>query len=306
MRLGFSACGMAQACAVESSHADFFTHWVERGCHADMNYLERHADKRFHPSLLVEGTRTIVSVALNYYPSVFLPDGQPQISWYAYGQDYHDVMRVKLQQLFDAICAVHPDISVSGRCFCDTAPLLERYWAWQAGLGWLGRNKQLVIPHAGSTFFLGEILLNMDADHYDSPMDSKCGTCSRCIDACPVQALSSDGGLDARRCLSYLTIEHRGDIPHDAVTKMSTCFYGCDRCQQVCPHLCHATPTKEQAFMPRQELLEMGWEEWQQLTEEKYRSLFKGSAVKRAKFSGLCRNIKAMLKTQQGEPSDFT
>lgn len=295
-RLGFYACGVAEARPVSAEHTAFFSDWIQRGGHAGMKYLEGHADKRFDPTQLVEGCRSIVSVALNYYPAELIPEDQPQIAWYAYGQDYHDVMRKKLQELFEAIRRAHPDVPLSGRCFCDTAPVLERYWAWQCGLGWLGRNKQLIIPQAGSTFFLGEVFLTCESDAYDSPMQSKCGSCTRCINHCPVHALSEERGLDARRCLSYLTIENRGEIPAEAAEKMSPCFYGCDRCQQACPHMRYASPTAEPAFAPKAELLRMTSADWQNLTEESYQRLFKGSAVKRAKFSGLRRNIAAMAE----------
>lgn len=297
-RLGFSACGMAKAGPVEQSHAVFYADWVACECHADMSYMERNVEKRIDPTLLVEGCRTIVSVALNYYPATFIPKDQPQISWYAYGKDYHDVMRMKLHELYESIASIHPDIKISGRCFCDTAPILERYWAWQCGLGWLGRNKQLIIPHAGSAFFLGEILLSVEADDYDEPIKSNCGTCTKCIDSCPMQALSLEKGLDARRCLSYLTIENRGGIPAEAAEKMYPCFYGCDRCQQVCPHMRHPLPTSEAAFTPSSDLLQMTSEDWQNLTEQTYQRLFKGSAIKRAKISGLRRNVEAMFEAE--------
>lgn len=304
-RLGFSACGIAKAGPVEQSHAVFYADWVACGCHADMSYMERNVEKRIDPTLLVEGCRTIVSVALNYYPATFIPKDQPQISWYAYGKDYHDVMRMKLHELYESIAAIHPDIKISGRCFCDTAPILERYWAWQCGLGWLGRNKQLIIPHAGSAFFLGEILLAVETDDYDEPIKSNCGTCTKCIDSCPMQALSLEKGLDARRCLSYLTIENRGEIPVEAASKMHPYVYGCDRCQQVCPYLKFAVPTHEKDFSPTSELLSMDWNSWKELTQESYQRVFKGSAVKRAKYPGLQRNVHALSIAEKQDDDTF-
>lgn len=295
--LGFYACGMAPAEPVDALHAAFFTRWLREGRQGEMAYMANYADKRTDPSLLVEGARTVVSVALNYYPGEKLPEDRPQLSWYAYGQDYHDLMRQKLQALLSRLQACHiPSGTLQGRCFCDTAPILERYWAWRCGLGWLGKHTQLVIPRAGSAFFLGELILNLPSDRYDSPMPPHCGTCRKCVDACPVGALSETEGLDARRCLSYLTIENRGEIPEEAAGKMAPYFYGCDRCLRACPHLSHATPTREEGLKPRKELLDMTAERWQQLTVEEYRALFKGSAVKRAKYEGLMRNISAMNK----------
>lgn len=293
-RLGFYACGMAPAEPVDARHAAFFIRWLKEGKQGGMAYMAHYVDKRTDPSLLVEDAHTVVSVALNYYPAERLPEGRPQLAWYAYGQDYHDLMRRKLQTLLSRLQSYHIPGTLQGRCFCDTAPILERYWAWRCGIGWPGKHTQLVVPRAGSAFFLGELVLNLPADRYDSPMQPHCGTCRKCIEACPVGALSETGGIDARRCLSYLTIENRGEIPAEAAGKMAPYFYGCDRCLHACPHLSHATPTEEEALRPRKELLDMTAERWQRLTVEEYRMLFKGSAVKRAKYEGLMRNIRAM------------
>lgn len=290
-RLGFSACGIAPAEVVDSSDADFYTSHISAGRHGTMDYLARNLDKRFNPSLLHEGTRSIVSVAMNYYPEHRLADSQYQFAWYAYGKDYHDVVRERLQQLLARLQQLYPGLT--GRAFCDTAPVLERYWAWRCGLGWIGRSTQLVIPHAGSCFFLGELFLTLPADTYDTPTPNRCGTCRACIEACPMHALSDDG-LDARRCLSYLTIENRGDIPSDASERMDNCIYGCDRCLKACPHNRFSQPTTVAEFAPSPEFLSMSREAWHSLTPDDYRRLFKGSAVKRAKYDGLLRNIKAV------------
>ena len=204
-------------------------------------------------------------------------------------------MRQKLNSLLETLRHSTPEGTLQGRAFCDTAPVLERYWAWQCGLGWIGRHTQLVIPRAGSAFFLGELMLNLPADAYDAPFPTdRCGTCRRCIEACPTQALEEGRGLDARRCLSYLTIENRGGIPEEAAARMYPYFYGCDRCLRACPHLRSAPPATEPAFTPRPELLQMEEEDWMALDMERYRMLFKGSAVKRAKYEGLIRNLKAL------------
>lgn len=296
--LGFSACGMAKAGPVSTDHADFFRKWLLKGCQADMAYMECHTDKRLDPTLLMERATTVVSVALNYFPSRQIPSSGLQLSWYAYGKDYHDVMKEKLYQLLNRI-QCRAGFSVNGRAFCDTAPVLEKYWACQCGIGWIGKHTQLIVPHAGSTFFLGELLLDCVADHYDKPIQRDCGTCRRCVEACPVGALIPTEGLDARRCLSYLTIENRGDIPVDATSKMYPYFYGCDRCLKACPHLAFSEPSQEDAFCLKPELMEMTEEKWMNLSVDDYRRLFKGSAVKRAKYEGLKRNLEAMMRNKK-------
>lgn len=248
-------------------------------------------DKRLDPRLLVEGARTILSVALNYYPAEKLSGWA--LSRYVYGQDYHEVMKARLRQL---AAHIPPKEGYETRVFVDTAPLDERYWAWRCGLGWQGRSGQLILPKGGTYFFLGEIVLPYEADVYDTPIENRCGTCHACVDACPGLALRGDGTLDANRCLSYLTIENRGDLPPGTGQKMGTCFYGCDRCAEVCPWNRFAKPTEVEEFRPSEQLLKMTPEDWKQLTVEQYRAIFKGSAVKRAKFEGLKRNIKALDK----------
>ncbi|KAA6343742.1 Epoxyqueuosine reductase [termite gut metagenome] len=286
LRLGFSACGIASAGNV-NENIHYFREWIAAGHHAGMTYLENYFEKRHHPYLLVEGVRSIVSVALNYYPERLLDEEQYQFAYYAYGKDYHEVMCRKLNDLFSFIHKeLHP---VHGAVFCDTAPILERYWAWRAGLGWIGKNTQLVIPKSGSYFFLGELFLDMELI-YDSPFRREhCGSCIRCLNACPSKALEQPYKLNARRCLSYLTIENRGAIPEGAI--LGNRIYGCDECQKVCPWNRFAVPCNIQEFQPLPAFLEMRKKDWRALTEEQYRILFKGSAVKRAKYEGLKRNI---------------
>lgn len=297
LRLGFYSCGVAPAEPVEDGHRAYYEQWLQQEHQGSMGYLENHTDLRFDPRLLVPGTQSIVCVALNYYPAEQMPEAEGCLSWYAYGKDYHEVMKDRLRQLMARILEQVPEAvreeMAPGRAFCDTAPVLERYWAWKAGLGWIGRNHQLIIPQAGSTFFLGELFLTLPVDHYDLPQKNRCGHCHRCTDACPTQALTAEG-FDARRCLSYLTIENRGDIPEWAATRMAPCFYGCDRCQAACPYLRFAQPTREESFHPSEELKHMTRAQWQNLSVEDYRRLFRGSAVKRAKYEGLMRNIRAM------------
>lgn len=301
-RLGFYSCGIAPAEPVAEEHRRYFEDWLQQGAYGSMDYLANHAAMRFDPRELVPGTRSIVCVALNYYPSEFMDEQEGCLSWYAYGKDYHEVMKDKLRRLMAYILNLVPEDAqaeiLPGRVFCDTAPVLERYWAWKAGLGWIGRNHQLIIPQAGSTFFLGEIFLTLPVDSYDSPQKNRCGHCRKCLDACPTRALTAEG-FDARHCLSYLTIENRDEIPQWAATHMEPCFYGCDRCQASCPHLRFTRPTQEKEFHLREELKQMTRQQWQQLSVEDYRKLFRGSAVKRAKYEGLMRNIRAMNHPDQ-------
>lgn len=295
--LGFFVCGFARACTVTNAMRTHYTEWLAKGGNADMHYLENYLDKRFDPRLLMPGVKTIVVVALNYYPAHRLPEGEPQIADYALGQDYHDIVKGKLRQL-----AARAGIT-EYRTFVDTAPVLERYWAVQAGLGWIGKNQMLIIPHAGSEFFLGELFITEELEP-DKPLLNRCGRCHRCIDACPTHALSLPAkpvegygeitGFASERCLSYQTIENRGALSEEAVTALGDMFYGCDRCQRACPWNRFATPCATPEFHPREELLSMTRQKWDNLSVEDYRRLFKGSAVKRAKYEGLKRNIDAL------------
>lgn len=297
LRLGFFVCGFAKAAPVTEAMRRHYLAWLANGGNADMVYLNNNLGKRFDPSLLVPGVKTIVVVALNYFPAKRLPEGEPQIADYALGLDYHDVVKHKLRQL-----AANVGIA-DYRAFVDTAPVLERYWAVQAGLGWIGKNQQLIIPHAGSEFFLGELFVNVDLPP-DEPKANRCGTCHRCVDACPTHAVSLPAKyvegygditrFDAGRCLSYQTIENRGELSGDAKATMGDTFYGCDRCQRACPWNRFAMPNTEPLLQPREELLGMTRQKWENMTVDDYRRLFKGSAVKRAKYEGLMRNIKAM------------
>ncbi len=302
LRLGFFVCGFAKAGPVTDAMRQHYLDWLAEGRNADMAYLNNNLDKRFDPRLLVPGVKTIVVVALNYFPAHRLPEGEPQIADYALGLDYHDIVKQKLRQL-----AANVGIT-DYRAFVDTAPVLERYWAVQAGLGWIGKNQQLIIPHAGSEFFLGELFiadeLQPDALQPDELKPNRCGTCHRCVDACPTHAISLPAKhvegygditrFDARRCLSYQTIENRGELADEAKAAMGDTFYGCDRCQRACPWNRFATPNTEPQLQPREELLAMTRQKWDNLTVEDYRRLFKGSAVKRAKYEGLMRNINAL------------
>lgn len=305
-RLGFFACGIAKAAPVEKNVAEAYRKWLENGEEASMAYMTNYLEKRLNPALLVPGVRSIVSLAMNYAPAQQLPEGEYQLAAYALGQDYHDLMKQRLRELAVNIGAPM-ELFQKGKksqsadekeetgwgIFCDTAPVLERYWAQKAGLGWVGRNHQLIIPHAGSMFFLGEVFLPFAVDVYDTPMQSRCGSCHRCIDACPTHAIIPDEDFHADRCLSYQLIENRGELSDEAKAAMGDTIYGCDRCQTACPWNRFATPNTEPALQPKPELLSMSKEAWHNLSVEDYRRLFKGSAVKRVKFDGLKRNIDA-------------
>lgn len=297
LRLGFSVCGYAKAGPVSDEMAQTLDHWVNNGCHADMGYMERNRHLRLDPTQLVPGCRTLIVVALNYYPQQTLPSDEYQIAYYAYGADYHRVVKDKLYQLLAYIKTLVPE--VEGRAFCDTAPLLERYWAMEAGLGFMGLNRTLIIPDQGSYFFLGVLAVDVELEEssYDGPLT--CGNCKRCLIACPTGALTKDG-IDCRRCLSYLTIEHRGEIPHEIGSKMGNRIYGCDTCQRVCPHNRFAEPAAEAAFALPSEVASLTCGDWHQLTPERYRQLFKGSAIERAGYEGLKRNI-ALLQAVKND-----
>ena len=308
VRLGFDACGLARVTPVDTSTADAFNRWIAEGHHGDMDYMNRYGDARFHPESVLPGCRTIVSLALSYRPQTTIPVDQPQIAYYAYGRDYHDVMKQKIRELAVALGlnaastqSSSPDVVAGGsfRVAVDTAPILERYWAVKAGLGWIGRNHNLIIPHKGSFVVLGELLLTAEVDIYDSPITNHCGSCHRCIDACPTCALT-DEGIDARRCLSYLTIEHRGPFSPeqaDLVRRQPAprYIYGCDRCQLACPHNRLSDNSGDPGIPLNTSLLSITAADWKALTREQYQQLFRGSAVKRAKYEGLMRNIPSVI-----------
>lgn len=287
-RIGFDGCGISQAGYLREE-APRIACWLEKRYQGDMGYMEKNLEKRLDPRKLVEGTRSVISVILNYYPSARQQDPEaPVISKYAYGKDYHDVIREKLNALLRYIDSkVTP---VSGRAFVDSAPVLDRAWAARSGLGWIGKNTCLISPVSGSWFFIGSLMVNVTLA-YDNPIQDFCGDCNRCIHACPTQALTAPRILDSNRCLSYLTIEHRGEIDPCFKQSFSNRAFGCDICQDVCPWNRRATPHKVKEFEPLAGLLEMTRQEWYTLDKDKYRSLFSKSAVKRTKFSGLRRNI---------------
>lgn len=291
-RLGFDACGIAQV-APADTEALYFDQWIAEGCHAGMKYMENYRDIRLNPAGLVDQARSVISVALNYYPKIRQEPDAPRVSFYAYGEDYHTVVKDKLRLLWQYIVEITDAdlaLSISARAFTDSAPILERYWAWKAGLGWIGKNTNLIIPGKGSFFFLGEIVTTLELD-YDTPQKSRCGQCTRCLDACPTGALERPHKLNAAKCLSYLTIEHKGEIPDEEAGRLENRLYGCDTCQEVCPWNRFATATPVEAFHPNPALLSLKKEDLQFFSREEYNRIFARSAVKRAKYEGLIRTI---------------
>jgi epoxyqueuosine reductase len=290
LRLGFAFAGFAKATRLDDA-ARRLEAWLQQGAHGRMAYMENHFDLRIDPTRLVPGAKTVICLAYNYHNPEKQQDADaPKISQYAYGEDYHLVIKDKLKALLEFI---RQEIgAVEGRCFVDSAPVMEREWAQRAGLGWNGRNTLTIHPRHGSYFFLAEIICDLELDT-DDPIRDHCGTCRRCIDACPTEAISPNGYLlDASKCISYLTIELREAIPTDFQDKMDNWMFGCDVCQEVCPWNRFATRHEEPAFEPHPDLLGMTRRDWLELTEEVFGRVFKKSAVKRAKYAGLQRNIR--------------
>jgi epoxyqueuosine reductase len=294
-RLGFMQCGIARATFLEEE-APKLEKWLQNNHHGQMGYMENHFDKRLDPRLLVEGSKSVISLSLNYYPGEQQRDPEaPKISKYAYGMDYHQVIKDKLFQLLNYI---RQEIGeVDGRAFVDSAPVLDRAWAKRAGIGWIGKNSNLINKKSGSFFFLAELIVDLDLE-YDQPFETDhCGTCTKCIDACPTEAILSPSVIDARKCISYLTIELREEIDQGFKDKMDNWMFGCDVCQDVCPWNRFAVPHTEPQFTPNAQLLQMKKEDWLDITEDVFKTIFKNSAVKRTKFKGLTRNIDFIKKT---------
>ncbi len=291
-RLGFLSCGISKAGFLEE-HAPRLEKWLKQGMHGEMKYMENHFDKRLDPTKLVEGAKSVVSLLLNYYPEQNQKDtSAPKISKYAYGTDYHFVIKDKLKQLLQFI---QEEIGeVNGRAFVDSAPVLDKAWAAKSGLGWMGKNTNLITQKVGSFYFIAELIIDLELQ-YDAPTTDHCGTCTACIDACPTQAIVEPYVVDGSKCISYFTIELKDNIPVSYKGKFDNWMFGCDVCQDVCPWNRFSKPHNEPAFNPHPDLLEMTKKDWEELTEETFKKVFKKSAVKRTKFSGLKRNI-AFLK----------
>ncbi len=289
MRLGFMACGISKADFLEEE-APRLENWLKNNHHGEMAYMENHFDKRLDPRLLVEDAKSVVSLTLNYYSEEKqLDEDAPKISKYAYGTDYHTVIKEKLKEL---LAFINDEIGeVAGRCFVDSAPVMDKAWAQKSGLGWRGKNSNLISKDAGSFFFLAELIIDLELE-YDHPfVADHCGSCTRCIDACPTDAIMAPYVVDGSKCISYLTIELKNEIPNEFKGKMENWMFGCDICQDVCPWNRFATQHQEPAFMPALELLQLNKSELIEMTDDVFKQVFKGSAVKRTKFNGLKRNI---------------
>lgn len=295
LRLGFMQCGIAKAGFLEEE-APRLEAWLQQGRHGEMAYMENNFDKRLDPRLLVEDARSVISLSLNYYPESQQQDAHaPKISKYAYGEDYHIVIKDKLFLLLQFI-EEHIG-AVNGRAFVDSAPVLDRAWAQKAGIGWMGKNSNIISKKSGSFFFLAELIIDLELQYDDAFATDHCGTCTKCIDACPTDAILSPYIIDAGKCISYLTIELKEEIPATFGGKMDNWMFGCDICQDVCPWNRFSVPHTEPAFQPKENLLQMKQEDWQDITEEVFKQLFKNSAVKRTKFKGLTRNIEFLKQT---------
>ena len=288
MRLGFSFCGFSKVRKLEEE-AVLLEQWLKNGMHGKMKYMENYFDMRIDPSKLMPGAKSVVSLLLNYYTEEEQnPEAGYKISKYAYGKDYHKVIKAKLKELLHFI---HEKIGeVAGRAFVDSAPVLDKAWAKSSGLGWVGKNTNLINKKEGSFFFIAELILDLEFE-YDSPVADHCGTCTRCIDACPTDAIVEPYLVDGSKCISYFTIELKDKIPAEYKNKFDNWVFGCDICQDVCPWNRFSKPNTIPEFKPLPGLLEMKKEDWEEITEDIFKTIFEGSPLKRAGFEGLKRNI---------------
>jgi len=286
-RLGFLSCGISKSGFLEEE-APRLEQWLNKNQHGQMTYMENHFDKRLNPNLLVDDAKSVVSLLLNYYPSETQIEDTYKISKYAYGQDYHFVIKEKLKELLHSI---QENIGeVSGRAFVDSAPVLDKAWAAKSGLGWMGKNTNLITKSIGSFYFIAELIIDLELD-YDSATKDHCGTCTACIDACPTEAIVAPYVVDGSKCISYFTIELKDHIPTEMKGKFNDWAFGCDICQDVCPWNKFSKPHSEPLFNPNPELLSMSKKEWEEITKDTFEAVFKNSAVKRTKWEGLKRNI---------------
>lgn len=287
-RLGFDYCGISKAGFLEEE-APRLEKWLKSGMQGEMHYMENHFDKRLDPRILVPGAKSVISLLLNYYPSQKQNPEAPKISKYAYGTDYHFVIKDKLKHLYTYICENVGEIS--GRVFVDSAPVMDKAWAKRSGLGWIGKHSNLINKQSGSFHFIAELIIDLELE-YDGPVKDFCGTCTRCLDACPTGAIVEPYVVDGSKCISYFTIELKNQIPEEVKGKFQNWAFGCDICQDVCPWNRFSKPHHEPLFDPKPGLLQMNEEEWKEITEEVFNELFRNSAVKRTKYEGLKRNLK--------------
>lgn len=288
-RLGFLSCGISKAEFLEEE-APRLESWLHQNKHGKMHYMENHFDKRLDPTLLVEGSKSVISLTYNYYIDKLQQDpNAPKISKYAYGLDYHYVIKDKLNQLLEFIKEKIGD--VHGRAFVDSAPIMEKAWAKKSGLGWIGKNSNLITQKVGSFYFISELIVDLDLE-VDHAVTDHCGSCTACIDACPTEAITEPFQVDGSKCISYFTIELKDNIPNEMKGKLDHWAFGCDVCQDVCPWNRFSKQHSEPLFNPKPELLSMTKNDWEEITQETFNKVFKKSAVERTKYTGLKRNIK--------------
>ena len=287
LAFGFQSCGISKADFLEEE-APRLENWLKNNFNGEMRYMENHFDKRLDPRLLVEGCKSVISLSYNYFPEELQTNTDFKLSKYAYGEDYHEVIKEKLRSL---VAELQAEIGEFGfRVFVDSAPVLEKAWAKKSGIGWVGKNSNLITKKNGSFYFLAEIICDLELIQ-DSPVADYCGSCTKCIDACPTQAIISDKIIDGSKCISYATIELKDQIPDFFKDKMEDWMFGCDICQDVCPWNRFSAPTLEEKFRPNSEIKNFTKQEWKDITQEIFSSVFRKSAVKRTKFSGLKRNL---------------
>ncbi|MEO0038534.1 MAG: Epoxyqueuosine reductase [Bacteroidota bacterium] len=287
-RLGFLSCGISKAGFLEEE-APRLEAWLNKNHHGQMSYMENHFDLRLNPTLLVDDAKSVISLLLNYFPSEEQNTDSYKISKYAFGQDYHFVIKEKLKELLHTI---QSEIgAVSGRAFVDSAPVLDKAWAAKSGLGWIGKNSNLISQKTGSFYFIAELIIDLELE-YDHATTNHCGTCTACIDSCPTEAIVSPYVVDGSKCISYFTIELKDNLPQEMKGKFNDWMFGCDVCQDVCPWNRFSKPHSEPLFNPSKELLSFTKKDWEEITEDTFNKVFKNSAVKRTKLSGLSRNIK--------------
>ena len=286
-RLGFLSCGISKAQFLEEE-APRLESWLKKEMHGQMSYMENHFDKRLDPTVLVPGAKSVVSLLLNYYPKQQQHTDSYKISKYAYGTDYHFVIKDKLKELL--FCLREKIGDVNGRVFVDSAPVLDKAWAVRCGLGWMGKHSNVLTPKVGSFYFIAELIIDLNLE-YDTPVTDHCGSCTACIDACPTQAIIEPYVVDGSKCISYYTIELKEAIPNDVKGQFDNWMFGCDVCQDVCPWNRFSQSHREPLFNADQRLLDYTKGDWEEITEDVFKEIFKKSAVKRTKFMGLKRNI---------------
>lgn len=291
-RLGFLSCGISKAGFLEQE-APRLENWLNNQMNGQMIYMENHFDKRLNPTLLVDDAKSLISLLLNYYPSEIQNQDSYKISKYAYGQDYHHVIKEKLKELLHFIQTEIGE--VSGRAFVDSAPVLDKAWAAKSGLGWVGKNSNLITQKVGSFYFIAELIIDLELE-YDSPTTDHCGSCTACLDACPTEAIVAPYVVDGSKCISYFTIELKDNLPQEMKGKFNDWMFGCDVCQDVCPWNRFSKPHNEPLFQANPDILNFSRADWEEITVDTFQKVFKNSAVKRTKYEGLLRNINFLKK----------